>query len=355
GGNFLTVDGGQTWTVASKGYTGAQVRAIAVDPADPARVYAAARSGLFTSADAGDTWMGLNRRDFPSAFTLEWNAVAVDPSNPQRLLAANNWDPIILRSNDRGNTLRAVGERLPEGMGWRDIAFAPSDPLTVYAGSSAYFSAGTFDDRMPAAGIFVSRDGGQTWARANNALSETASVIDIAVSGGDPRAVYAATGNAGLLKSSDGGARWTAMNLGVSASMPVLSVAVSPLYPDIVCAGLAGGGLYRSDDYGTTWRLSMDGLPPEAHIAAIVFDPTDGDVMYAADRMSGVYRSTDGGRIWRPINSGLRTRAVNRLAITSDGLHLYAATEGEGVYRFDVNGEPPRPATEQGPVAGGDL
>ena len=114
GGNFLTVDGGQTWTVASKGYTGAQVRAIAVDPVHPARVYAAARSGLFTSADAGGTWVGLNRRDFPSAFTLEWNAVAVDPSNPQHVLAANNWDPIILRSQDGGGTLRTVGERLAE-------------------------------------------------------------------------------------------------------------------------------------------------------------------------------------------------------------------------------------------------
>jgi len=31
GGNFLSVDGGQTWTVASDGYTGAQVREIGFD------------------------------------------------------------------------------------------------------------------------------------------------------------------------------------------------------------------------------------------------------------------------------------------------------------------------------------
>jgi hypothetical protein len=59
-------------------------------------------------------------------------------------------------------------------------------------------------------------------------------------------------------------------------------------------------------------------------------------VLYAADRLSGVYRSTDGGVSWQPINEGLRMRAVNQLALTPDGTSLYAATEGEGVYRLDM-------------------
>jgi len=143
GGNFLSADGGQNWTVASDGYTGAQVRAIAVDPTDPATVHAAARSGFFASTDGGDSWMGRNT---PPAFNLEWNAVAVDPSNPQHVLAANNWDPILLQSSDRGQTWIWTGDRLGEGRGWRVITFAPSDPKIVYAGSSAFFSAGVFDD-----------------------------------------------------------------------------------------------------------------------------------------------------------------------------------------------------------------
>jgi photosystem II stability/assembly factor-like uncharacterized protein len=154
GGNFLSIDGGQTWTVASDGYTGAQVRAIAVDPTDPTTVYAAARSGLFKSTSGGNSWTGLNK---PPAFNLEWNTVAVDPSNPQHVLAANNWDPILLQSSDRGQRWTWTGDRLREGMGWRVIAFAPSDSNTIYAGSSAFFSAGVFDDRMAAAGVYVSR------------------------------------------------------------------------------------------------------------------------------------------------------------------------------------------------------
>jgi photosystem II stability/assembly factor-like uncharacterized protein len=63
--------------------------------------------------------------------------------------------------------------------------------------------------------------------------------------------------------------------------------------------------------------------------------------MYASDHFSGVYRSDDGGQSWRQINASLRTRDVNRLAISGDGRHLYAATEGGGVYRLDFDGEPP--------------
>jgi photosystem II stability/assembly factor-like uncharacterized protein len=85
-------------------------------------------------------------------------------------------------------------------------------------------------------------------------------------------------------------------------------------------------------------------MPPEARITDILFDPKDPQVLYAADSFSGVYRSTDGGRVWRQINTALGTRAVNRLAVSTDGLHLYAATEGGGLYRLDFNGEPPQPA-----------
>jgi hypothetical protein len=122
-----------------------------------------------------------------------------------------------------------------------------------------------------------------------------------------------------------------------------LSVVLHPADASIVYAGLGMAGLYRSTDSGATWQSSAAGLNPEASISDIVFDPTDPQVMYAADRFSGVYRSTDGGATWTAINVGLRTRAVNALAISFDGQHLYAATEGEGVFRLDLSGQPPQP------------
>jgi hypothetical protein len=69
-------------------------------------------------------------------------------------------------------------------------------------------------------------------------------------------------------------------------------------------------------------------------------------VIYLADLFSGVYRSTNNGESWLPINSGLEMKAINALALSSDGLHLYAASEGRGVFRLDLNGQPPQPAAE---------
>lgn len=339
GGNFLSANGGQNWTVASDGYTGAQVRAIAVDPTDQATIYAAARSGFFASTDGGNSWIGRNT---PPAFNLEWNAVAVDPSNPQHILASNNWDPIILNSDNGGRTWKWTGDRLKEGMAWRVIVFAPSDSRTIYAGSSAFYSAGVFDNRMPAAGVYVSHDGGSNWIAANDVLTSHANVIDLTVDPADSQIVYAATGNSGILKSTDGGQNWRKMNRADSQAI-IFSVQVNPFDPNIVFMGLGQKGLYRSDDKGQTWQLSIEGMPLETSISDIEFDPQNPQLMYASDHISGIYRSDNGGKTWRQINSSLRTRAVNRLAISGDGLHLYAATEGEGVYRLDINGVPPQP------------
>jgi len=337
GGNFLSIDGGRTWTVASKGYTGAQVRDIAVDPADGRRVYAAARSGLFVSDDAGENWVGLS---YPPFSSLEWYVVAVDPVDSQHLLTANNWNGRVLQSHDGGWTQNAVSDGAGEGKGWRAIAFAPSDPTTVYAGTSAYQSAGTFDDRMAAVGIYVSRDRGTAWTGANDAISANANVTALVVDAQDARVVFAATGNHGLLKTTDGGRTWRAINQGLPSSPVALSVAMHPTVRSTLYAGLASAGLYRSLDSGQTWQALPAGLGPEATVTEVLFDPLDAQRMYIADKHGGVYHSTDAGATWTAISGGLRVRSVNSLAMSADGSRLYAATEGEGVFRLDVGGAP---------------
>jgi hypothetical protein len=94
-------------------------------------------------------------------------------------------------------------------------------------------------------------------------------------------------------------------------------------------------------DAGISWKRSSNGLNPEATIRDVVCDPVHPKVLYLADVFSGVYRSQDGGQTWTAINTGLLNRAVNKLALSTDGMHLYAATEGMGVFRLDLNSQPP--------------
>jgi photosystem II stability/assembly factor-like uncharacterized protein len=196
---------------------------------------------------------------------------------------------------------------------------------------------------MPAFGTYVSHDGGTSWSPANNGPMQDAHVTGIDVDASDPNRVFVATGNHGVLQSVDGGASWTQANQGLR-STSALSVAAHPMRPEIVFTGLWRGGIYRSEDGGATWRLSSSGLNPEASVSDVIFDPVNPDVLYASDLNSGVYRSKDGGHIWKAINDGLRMRAVNALALSRDGSHLYAAAEGGGVFRFDLDGQPPAAA-----------
>jgi photosystem II stability/assembly factor-like uncharacterized protein len=118
--------------------------------------------------------------------------------------------------------------------------------------------------------------------------------------------------------------------------MDVRSLAIGTKNTQVLFAGVENGGLYISTDGGGSWRQSSSGMEPQAAIRAIVIDPSNSQIVYAGDIHSGVFRSDNGGAQWARINNGLRTRAVAAMAISADGSILYAATQGEGVFRLET-------------------
>jgi len=341
GGNFLSEDGGRTWAVASQGYTGAQLHDIAVAPNDPQHVYTIGRSGLFRSVDGGNSWEGLNYE--PATFA-EWYAVALDPQNPQNVLISDEHQGVMLRSGDGGRSWSIVfrhpqvsASDFRRRHGFKAIAFAPSDPRVVYAGMSRErrnIDEGRAD---PSFGIYKSTDGGRTWQQANDSNTATQNINDIVIDPRDANVAYAATVKSGVFKTTDGGKSWTAINAGL-AVFDIRALAIDPQNPQTLYAGAEGGAVYKSIDGGMRWIPISAGMDPQAAIRSIVIDPTNPQVIYAADLRTGVYRSEDGGKLWVRINEGLRTRAVKALAISTDGKTLYAATEGEGVFRLSISG-----------------
>jgi len=337
GGNFLSEDGGRTWQNASQGYTGAQIRSVAVDPTNPARVYAAGRSGLWRSDDGGITWNGLGAG-------LEWMTIAVDPAQPDHVLAGfgsivetqdsgTHWD-------NRGNVESVLGNASAGGV--LRVAFAPSDPSVVYGGIGFDFCVQGHE--APACtnasgSIIISSDGGTTWKRIEDRVVGGATILDLAVDPTNAQIVYAAA-SSGPFKTTDGGTSWTPLG-GLPNNALVRAVAVSPADSQHVLVGIEAVGVYVSADGGQTWQPGIAGLEANGSLHDIVFDPTDPQVVYASDFRSGVYRSTDGGLTWLRVNQGLHNRAVMGLSISTDGQHLYVAVDGDGVYRLDLNGVPP--------------
>jgi len=375
GGNFKSTDGGQTWVNASKGYTGAHLHDIAIDADHPATVYTIGRSGPFRSYNGGADWTGLAFS--PAAFPA-WNAVALNPSNVQEVIISDEHQGVILKSTDGGNSWREVFRHLDVGEGdpkesrhgFKAIAYAPSNPSIVYAGMRK--CRRTIDGDFPARpsfGMYKSTDGGETWVEINNGLRTSLININcIAVHPTNPDVVYIGTWRDGVFKTTDGGQSWVAKSNGL-VSADVRSLAIDPQNPEVVYAGLGGGaGIFKTTNGGELWGAINSGLsiecpsyllsigqvkqgisleqPPRRSVGAdyysvpwtsvwsIVIDPTNPRTIYAADHHSGVYLSTDGGANWVPINEGLSTKAVTAMAISADGKVLYAATEGEGVFRL---------------------
>jgi photosystem II stability/assembly factor-like uncharacterized protein len=338
GGNFLSEDGGRTWINASTGYSGAQAIHVAVDPFNPARVFAVGRSGGWYSEDGGLTWNGIHNPGEALALAGgEVGGVAIDPSRPNHILIGTG--ETILKWNSEQSTWQSIFYPLNYGPETAIIEFAPSDTNIVYAGSANHNTMVHGESYEAGRGVILSRDGGTTWELITGEVFENAMVTDLAVSPIDSRQCYVATRD-GLFLTRDMGVSWQQVT-GLPANASVRTIGINPHDPNTLIAGLPGQGLYLSQDGGTQWHLISAGLEPNGDHRDIVFDPLNIGVVYTSDIASGIYRSDDGGQTWLKISQGLTTRAATGLSLSTDGNHLYTATSGGGVFRLDLTGKPP--------------
>lgn len=335
GGNVKSPDGGRTWTLASQGYTGALLLDIAIHPTDPDTVYAGARNGLFRTTNGGGAWEGLN---YPAARFSECYAVALHPKNPKIVVASQELLGNVYYSDDGGRRwqhlvkLPAVPGSPVETYGFKRIVFAPSAAHIVYAATCR--GTNELKDHPTALGVYKSTRGGApgSWAEANDPAMEKQAVNDLAVHPKNHNVVYAATAKGGLFKTMNAGGAWAVIP--ALANRDVRSVAVDPVDPGTVYAGLQKGGVFRSLDEGRTWHKMGSGMDANQSVWAIVVDPVN-RTAWAGTREKGVFQWDSIEQQWVPTNKGLSTRTVVDLEISADGRVLYAATTGEGVFRYE--------------------
>lgn len=146
-GVFASTDGRKTWEVRSRRAGQSFMGRILVDPADPEHILAPDMGGgVAESRDGGRTWNDLG--GVRGAMWVSW-----DPSNPG-VIAASGQDGAAI-SSDGGSSWQPLD--LPEGAQMVDLASGGSEVL--YAGAHE-------GERVT---VFVSRDGGKSWARASKA------------------------------------------------------------------------------------------------------------------------------------------------------------------------------------------
>lgn len=230
GGVWKSTDAGFSWEPVFDEQTSQSIGALAIAPSDSNQVWAGTgeafiRSnvligdGLYKSLDGGRTWknMGLEKSG-------RVGRVVVHPRDPNTVFAAalgHGYGPQkergVYRTKDGGKTWDQV-LFVDENTGCSAIAMDPNNPQILFAGmwSIVIHTWGKFSGG-PGGGVFVSRDGGDTWSRLRGrGLPEfEVGKVDVAVAPSNSDRVYALieTGDRGSLwRSDDGGRVWRVVN-----------------------------------------------------------------------------------------------------------------------------------------------
>ncbi len=243
--------------------------------------------------------------------------------NPDQSIYLGTASGGIFRSRDTGAHWTAIFDEtfaLPIG----DIAPAPSNPRTIYVGTGEP-NGGGGSIAYEGQGVFLSRDGGDTWK--NIGLKHSASIGQIAVDPRDENKIFvAAMGplyrkgeQRGLYKSEDGGNSWKRV-LFLNDSTGCIQVLIDPAQPETVYAvawqrfktttrrdyGGPASGIYKSTDGGAHWNQLSGGLPQEPdgfNRISLAMAPGASHILYSLflDRkgyLYGLYQSTDRGESW---------------------------------------------------------
>lgn len=246
------------------------IHGIAVDPADPARLYLATHYGVWrTSPDGTAEQVSDNDNDY-MGFTPH-------PSEPATFFGsghpATGGNVGFIVSRDGARTWEQVSPGANGPVDFHAMAVSAADPDVLY---------GLYE------GIQASRDGGRTWKVAE---APSGSVYDLAASATDPDTVYAAT-SAGLAISRDCAGTWAPIG---PQGQPASLVEVTT--DGAVYAFVLGSGLLRLSGGSTEWQpVSNDfGTQVLLHLAA---DPTDPERLFAVTQESRIVASTNGGNEW---------------------------------------------------------
>ena len=318
GGVWKTDDYGRTWRPIFDHESTQSIGAIAVAPSDPNIVYVSSGEGLhrpdlsvgngiYKSTDAGQTWTHLGLDD-----GQQIPALAIDPRDPNRVFAAVLGHPYgpseergIYRSTDGGQTWQKVISK-DENTGGSDVEIDPSNPDVVYA-SMWEVREGPWEDNNEFngtnGGLFKSTDGGNTWNRLTNGLPSDLSQIYVAIAPSDPHRLYAtlamASGKLAVYRSDDAGESWAQATTDPRPSgrigggdLPIPKV--DPKNPDIVL--VVSTVTMRSTDGGKTWS-GFRGAPGGDDYQTLWINPNNGDIILIVSDQGAII-TVNGGASW---------------------------------------------------------
>jgi photosystem II stability/assembly factor-like uncharacterized protein len=321
-GVLTSSDAATSFHATNDGFSQRQVSAIAVDPTNPQKIYAAVLNdkiygGVFASSDGGMTWVqrsaGLAGRDVYSLVVdANGNVLAGTQHGIAQLTSAGVWEPMnkVVGYTDKKTTImvrNAHTHKLEPKTKTSQVASAQPELvdriITVAIGGNSWYAAGT-------GGLLRSTNHGATWTRVP-VLSQP-NFLYVAARG---NTVFAASLER-LYLSNDDGATWQPALLPRGLTL-ASTIEVSP--ENILWVG-GPEGLWYSRDGAATWdnpRLPM------VRVSNVFYDSAANRVLVTSYSSLMVFSSTDGGK-WHWWTAGWPLRLVRPAGQRMVGASLFS-------------------------------
>ena len=256
------------------------VHSLAVDVADPNKLWIATHYGLFVLINEEDLYRIGDSQD-------DYMGFAPHPSESQTFFSSGH--PLrggnlgFQISYDGGITWKKISDGVGGPIDFHTIAVSPVNPQIIY---------GWYNGNVQR-----SDDRGETWSIVHRGIS----IASLAADTENENVVYAATFDGkGVLVSKNRGVSWRPL----SPQLLRGEVAAFSVHPQNSKIQLVYseklGGLGISKNGGRTWLRVKERFNNEA-VLHVAFDTTDPHVVYAATQHTKIYTSRDTGISWKRI------------------------------------------------------
>jgi len=350
GGVWRSVDGGEQWAmVLSEGVVITAFTELA-ESAGATIVAGDADGRIWRSDDGGRLWEIVHELTAAGAIT----SISVDGG----IVYAGTSQDGLYRSSDGGSSFNRI--LLPALLG--KLLCRPDDEEDK--GSTAHITAVTVSSMQAEAhkvlatswygGVYVSVDGGESWAIKDDGLSCHVQADSIGVPHFRDIVILPRDGGEtiwlgafdGLFRSDGEASVWQQVETLPLNQIKGMSVAADMDQPLVIALSTYGGGFYLAEDSGRHWTIGNRGLQT-TRLSGLSFSPAfarDGTLYAGASRR--LLKSSDRGQSWQRINleqPGFGQRLANRL----DNIGLPA-----GWFRSDAGNRGPKYPTYIAALAG---